>query len=193
MRATISNERRDHVEESKACLRYAAPRLPTDRFSYNSIEAKEPAFLQKLRGQYGTTSGRLERPAARPRKPKNGNADDDDEPVYVDEESNEVISKEEYQALVGSSATRKEGEASLDDQPTAGEDKARTEKEPTAAKQSNLTEVGGQRKRKQVKVVGEDQPEVEKTKPENEEAQPKPAAPRKPKKAKKIKLSFEEE
>lgn len=153
-------------------------------FLINSIEAKEPAFLQKLRGQYGTTSGRLERPAARPRKPKDGN-DNDDEPVYVDEESNEVISKEEYQALVGGSATQKEGEASLDDQSTVGgEDKTRTQKEPNAAKQSNLTEVGGQRKRKQVKVVGEDQPEVEKTKPENEEAQPKPAASRKPKKAK---------
>lgn len=168
---------------------------PYRSFLINSIEAKEPAFLQKLRGQYGTTSGRLERPAARPRKLKDGNDnDDDDEPVYVDEESNEVISKAEYQALVGSSVTQKEGEASLDDQSTAGgEDKTRIQKEPTAAKQSNLTEVGGQRKRKQVKVMGEDQPEVEKTKPENEEAQPKPAASRKPKKAKKIKLSFDEE
>lgn len=167
---------------------------PYRTFLIPFAEAKEPAFLQKLRGQYGTTSGRLERPAARPRKLKDGKDDDDDEPVYVDEESNEVISKEEYQALVGDSATEKEGEATLKEPSTAGgEDKTHTLKESTTAKQSNLTEVGGQRKRKQAKVVGEDKPEVEQTKPENEEAQPKAPASRKPKKAKKIKLSFDEE
>lgn len=157
-------------------------------------EAKEPAFLQKLRGQYGSNSGRLERPAARPRRLKDPKDDDDDEPVYIDEESNEVISKEEYRVLAGVT-TEKEGEASLEDQSTTeSKGKAHTQKEFTTAKQNNLTEVGGQRKRKQAKVVGEDKPEEQKV-PGNgpDEAQPKPPASRKPKKTKKIKLSFDEE
>ncbi|KAJ5690075.1 hypothetical protein N7462_004467 [Penicillium macrosclerotiorum] len=159
-----------------------------------AYEAQEPAFLQKLRGHYGTSSGRLERPAARPRKAKN-NDDDDDAPVYVDEESNEVISKEEYQALVGGgSADQTKDSPSVQGEPTAeGQDQAQAQAEPVA-KQSNLTEVGGQRKRKQAKVVGEDKSDEkvdEKKMADN--AQSKVPASRKPKKAKKIKLSFDEE
>ncbi|KAJ5122521.1 hypothetical protein N7526_009458 [Penicillium atrosanguineum] len=80
----------------------------------------------------------------RPRKAKNPD-DDDDAPVYVDEESNEVISKEDYQAL---------------------------------------------KKRKQAKAVGDDKLEEE-AKPTSEEKSK--ASVRKPKKGKKIKLSFDEE
>jgi hypothetical protein len=125
----------------------------------------------------------------RPRKAKN-NDDDDDAPVYVDEESNEVITKEDYQALIGGTPSQNQ-DATSKDQAAEGEDKTQPPKEPTA-KQSNLTEVGGQKKRKQAKVVGEDKPDAEEAKPEPEE---KPNAPvsRKPKKAKKIKLSFDEE
>jgi hypothetical protein len=148
-------------------------------------DAKQPAFLQKLRGQYGDNSGRLERPALRPTRLKVNNDDDDDEPTYVDEESNEVISKEEYKALVGESGSKEVGEdaTSAKDPSTPSEDKLEAALGPT--KQSNLTEVGGQRKRKQVKVVGEDKAEAE-------EVQPK-AASKKSKKPKKIKLSFDEQ
>lgn len=149
------------------------------------IDAKQPAFLQKLRDQYGDNTGRLERPALRPTRLKVNNDDDDDEPTYLDEESNEVISKEEYKALVGESGPKEEGEArdSAKDNSTGDQDKSQTEL--STSKQNNLTEVGGQRKRKQAKVVGED-------KAEPEEAQPK-AALKKSKKPKKIKLSFDEE
>lgn len=159
-------------------------------------EAKEPAFLQKLRGQYGNTNGRLERPVARPRKLKDGKDDDDDEPVYVDEESNEVISKEDYQALVGGSVSQKEDEVTSKDQSTVkveDNDKAHPMTDTTITKQRNLTEVGGQRKRKQAKIVGEDKPDIEQKKLEAEETQPKAPTPRKVQKAKKIKLSFDEE
>lgn len=196
MRTAIFTQLRDHVKEPEARLRYAASCPPIEPFSLSLSEAKEPAFLQKLRGQYGNNSGRLERPAARPRKLKDNKDDDDDEPVYIDEESNEVISKEEYRALAGGPTAEKEGEATLKDQSTnESEDKTHTQKEPTTAKQINLTEVGGPRKRKQAKVVGEDKPEGEQTRPGNDsdEAQPKAPASRKPKKTKKIKLSFDEE
>lgn len=156
-------------------------------------EAKEPAFLQKLRGQYGNTNGRLERPVARPRKLKDDKDDNDDEPVYVDEESKEVLSKEEYQALVGDSVSQKEDQGTSKDL-SAAEDAEKPKVDTAVIKQSNLTEVGGQRKRKQAKIVGDDKPKIEQNK-EAEESQPKAKAPisRKPKKAKKIKLSFDEE
>ncbi|KAJ6102802.1 hypothetical protein N7486_005229 [Penicillium sp. IBT 16267x] len=148
------------------------------KFAY---EAQEPAFLQRLRGQYsGDTSGRLERPAARNKKLRDPKDEEDDEPVYVDEESNEVITKEEYKALV---EPPKDNETNTKDPSTAEGHKKPAE---PITKQSNLTEAGAQRKRKQAKVVGEE------NKPESEApvAQEKP---KKPKKAKKIKLSFDEE
>lgn len=158
-------------------------------------EAKEPAFLQKLRGHYGDTSGRLERPSARPRKLKDKNDEDDDAPVYVDEESSEVISKAEYEALVGGGTDKKDNEASTKGSPTENEQaSAQSRTETSTAKQRNLTEVGGTRKRKQAKIVGEDEDkEKSEEKQEADAAQPKAAAPRKSKKAKKIKLSFDEE
>ncbi|KAJ5279632.1 hypothetical protein N7478_005004 [Penicillium angulare] len=157
--------------------------MPNPKFAY---EAKEPAFLQRLRGQYGSgdTSGRLERPAARPRKLKDPKDEEDDAPVYIDEESNEVITKEEYKVLAQGDAA-KEDQASIDDLPKSAE--GETKEAETTAKQSNLTEVGGQRKRKQAKVVGEENKE------EPEETPKVVEKPRKSKKAKKIKLSFDEE
>jgi hypothetical protein len=108
-----------------------------------------------------------------------------------------VISKAEYEALVGGGTDQKGDKASAKDQFTeTGQDDAQSQTETPAAKQTNLTEVGGQRKRKQVKIVGEDKDETEKKpgdKPEADEAQPKTPVPRKSKKAKKIKLSFDEE
>lgn len=148
-------------------------------------DAKQPAFLQKLRGQYGDNTGRLERPALRPTRLKVNKDDDDDEPTYIDEESNEVISKEEYKALVGENSPKGEGEAGDSAKDTSTGDQDKSQAELSTNKQNNLTEVGGQRKRKQAKVVGEDKAEVE-------EVQPK-ATSKKPKKPKKIKLSFDEE
>ncbi|KAJ5200330.1 hypothetical protein N7491_008868 [Penicillium cf. griseofulvum] len=151
------------------------------KFEY---DAKQPAFLQKLRGQYGDNTGRLERPALRPSRLKVNKDDDDDEPTYLDEESNEVISKEQYKALVDESGPKGEDEAgNLKDNSTGDQDKSQSEL--FTSKQNNLTEVGGQRKRKQAKVVGEDNAEAE-------DVQPKVTS-KKSKKPKKIKLSFDEE
>lgn len=105
-----------------------------------------------------------------------------------------MISKEEYQALVQEGAPgQKEDDAGKDPSTAQGDDKASSQTETATAKQSNLTEVGGQRKRKQAKVVGEKDPAEKPEKAETQEAQPKAPASRKPKKAKKIKLSFDEE
>jgi hypothetical protein len=106
-----------------------------------------------------------------------------------------VISKAEYEALVGGGTDQKDDNASTKDQPTEkGPDDAQSQTETPAAKQSNLTEVGGPRKRKQVKVVGEDESEEKpEDKQEADKTRPKAPGPRKSKKAKKIKLSFDEE
>lgn len=128
----------------------------------------------------------MERPATRPRRLEKNKDDDDDEPTYVDEESNEVISKEEYQALVQGSS-QKAGESLAENKFLEGEDgKTNTQSESTPSKQNNLTEIGAQRKRKQAKVLAEG-------KAETEEELPKAPVSRKPKKQKKIKLSFDEE
>ncbi|KAE8356717.1 hypothetical protein BDV28DRAFT_126446 [Aspergillus coremiiformis] len=158
-----------------------------------AYEAKEPAFLQRLRNQYGGTSGRLERPIARPRRQKDDHGDDD-EPTYVDEESNEVISKEEYEALLRES--NKEAEDTEKDAPDQEqvtpqdnqEGKASAEKGTPISKQ-NMAEIGGPKKRKQAKVISGDEPPAEK-----EETTQTDTGSRKPKqKKKKIKLSFDEE
>ncbi|RAL14554.1 DUF4604 domain-containing protein [Aspergillus homomorphus CBS 101889] len=155
-----------------------------------AYEAKEPAFLQRLRNQYGDNSGRLERPVARPRKPREEH--DDDGPTYVDEESNDIISKEEYEALV-----RGDKPTEDDDRPDQNQDKVTgpisegskpaTESEASASKQ-NIAEIGGPRKRKQAKVVGEDAPAAE-----SEDTKKRDSGARKPKQKKKIKLSFDDD
>ncbi|KAI9768210.1 MAG: hypothetical protein M1840_005040 [Geoglossum simile] len=64
-----------------------------------AYEPKEPSFLRKLRSQQGGgDSHRHERPLARPKHIRSGDAADD--PTYVDEGSN-ILSKAEYEALLG--------------------------------------------------------------------------------------------
>ncbi|KAL4887295.1 hypothetical protein BJY04DRAFT_175568 [Aspergillus karnatakaensis] len=153
-----------------------------------AYDAKEPAFLQRLKGHYGSTSGGLERPISqRPRRPRDDN--EDDGPTYVDAESNEVISKEDYEALVqGDSENQAEKpENGTKDQEAGAEEEGKKTKTEGATSKQTLAEIGGPRKRKQVKVVGEDSQDAE------VEGWPKDPRPQKPKqKKKKIKLSFEE-
>ncbi|PWY65566.1 hypothetical protein BO70DRAFT_366693 [Aspergillus heteromorphus CBS 117.55] len=167
-------------------VRFFVPLAPFPDNANRFPEAKQPAFLQRLKNQYGDTSGRLERPIARPRKPKNET--DDDGPTYVDEESNEIISKEEYEALVRGDEDR---EGYNDNAPKDPEDKGASGSgmgvDGTASKQ-NVAEIGGPRKRKQAKVVGEE-PRAEETK----ETPRKDSGSRKAKQKKKIKLSFDDE
>lgn len=160
-------------------------------------EAKEPAFLRKLKGQYGGTSRGLERPAARPRKMKDQRADDDDDgPTYVDAESNEVISKEDYESMVrGEAAADGGGKHSVGQSgaPPAPTGKTKDELEEgrteTGAPSQNVAEIGALRKRKQGKLIGEE----ERAESDLASAQTAASASRKAKpKKKKIKLSFDE-
>ena len=63
-------------------------------------ESNEPAFLRKLRsGIRSDDSGGFERPTARPRKHVR-TCDEEDEPTYVVEGSQDTIPKEQYHALI---------------------------------------------------------------------------------------------
>ncbi|RHZ68042.1 hypothetical protein CDV55_103311 [Aspergillus turcosus] len=155
-----------------------------------AYENKQPAFLQKLRNQYGDTSGRLERPAARPRLAKKDDVDDD-EPTYVDEESNEVISKEEYEALLrGDEKQQESAEQRSGDQDdlASGQDTEKPDIEGTSSKQ-NLAGIGGPKKRKQAKVIADDSVEAENDTPKEDTG---PQKAKQKQKKKKIKLSFDE-
>lgn len=160
-----------------------------------TYDANEPLFLRKLRSQYGDTSGRLQRPAQRPRKLKEH--DDDDEPTYVYEESNEVLTKEQYEELIRETTDKKDEhqmQDRADQEETAlkpGQDarpSAEREREAkSSAPKQTIAEIGGPRKRKQVKVIGDENTVT----PEN--IQEPPQGSRKPKQTKKkIKLSFDE-
>ncbi|PGH27672.1 hypothetical protein AJ80_00687 [Polytolypa hystricis UAMH7299] len=163
-----------------------------------SYERNEPAFLRKLRGQYG--EGDRAPQQRRPVKPKSH--DDDDEPTYVDEESNEIISKEEYKALLeggegGPTGEQNEGEEGKREgedgedklSPENAKAKAAVELE-TARPVQQFGQIGGAKKRKQGRIVGESGQEEQREPPEQTETN---RTANKPKKKRKIKLTFEEE
>ena len=148
-------------------------------------EKNEPAFLRKLRGEYG--SDRQSFQAARPKRDRLAN-DDDDAPAMVDEEG-ATVSKEEYEAMISGkdddvgSKTTDEKHASIvtGKEVTHGGETAELEAENAKQK---VADVGVAKKRKQAKVVreeteGEDELQMKKSKPVN-------------KAKKKVKLSFDE-
>jgi len=168
-------------------------------------EAQEPAFLRRLRAQNSGQSadGRHERPVARARKPKVD--DEEDAPAYVDENSNETLSKAEYEALMKSDNKPIEGQSGGDDDvkaPTEDETPGVTGEltgtDPKAAgalpggekKESSTKEaIVGNKKRKSAKIIGNDDED------QNDEQSRKSttASKKQKKKGKPIKLSFDEE
>ncbi|EEA28586.1 hypothetical protein TMatcc_003070 [Talaromyces marneffei ATCC 18224] len=160
-----------------------------------SYDRSEPAFLRKLRDQYGGADNvRHERPVPRPRKPKDN--DDDDAPVYVDEETNETISKEDYEQLVngteGKDESTDQDEKGLEESTDAADSKATEQAAGDETKtQQNLAEIGTQKKRRKAKVIQEDDVAEDGSRSKDSSATSKSSA--KPNaKRKKIKLSFDE-
>lgn len=138
-----------------------------------AYNAKEPAFLQRIRGHQsgnGVDSDRHERPIARPRGAARANNDDDDAPTYVVEDSNTTLSKEEYEALLkeeqGASSKAESNQdvqdkfaissnVSAKQESGAGETAAVEEGEANLRSKQEVTEVGGkQKKRKAARVLG---------------------------------------
>ena len=133
-------------------------------------EANEPAFLRRLRAQNAGGDGRHERPLARPKKARTD--DEDDAPAYVVQDSNETLSKAEYETLLKSqdaSATAPSTEGASHEsgsknetlgitgtlestEPKASGALSRDRDEPAAPIEATM----GSKKRKVAKVIGGD-------------------------------------
>jgi hypothetical protein len=194
--------------------------LPLSNGKSSFLEAKEPAFLRKLRQQHaGSDPARHERRAERPQLPKrlkmgggNGDEGDDDAPTYVDSETNEIVSREVYRTLVGESSSVAENDsrchgddkkgpkpAMLKDESIRGEEQGKATGWSSAAQ---LVDVGKRQKRRIGKAIGgkndaeaDDAPSQETTE-DASAGRPQPSkqgnqAPSKGRK--KIKLSFDPE
>ena len=159
-----------------------------------TTESKEPAFLQRLRGEYGGEgSGRHERPLARPRKLRDPNDLDDDAPTYVDEQNQDVVSKEAYETLISKgestvpdSAESPPLEATKEIVQAASADKALEQDSRT---RNDIAAIGGSRKRRQAKVVQAEDEAIQASHMQSTEKDGKASDRRKTRK--KIKLSFE--
>lgn len=165
-----------------------------------SYDRNEPAFLRRLRGEHGDGEpARHERSLARPRKHKT--SDDDDEPTYVDGNSQNTISKIDYDALMNPKKLEKEEETSASSSPrsqslqmeehaTIGNDHL-DEIPPSQLKAS----IGGNPKKRLAKVIGDDGKSAHSSPNGNPPALDSGSiskSKKKEKKAKKIILSFDE-
>ncbi|ORY09971.1 hypothetical protein BCR34DRAFT_588925 [Clohesyomyces aquaticus] len=141
-------------------------------------DAGEPAFLRRLRGQIaGDGSIRHDAPIARNKRMKQD--DEDDAPTYVLEDSNQSLSKEEYEAMV-SGKDPENPSAEIEKAPKPDQNVG------TEKPKDRIVEAGqGVRKRKAVKVGAEGQDEDALSKVKDSKVTKKPK-----KKAKKVKLSF---
>ncbi|KAL5392315.1 hypothetical protein DPSP01_000829 [Paraphaeosphaeria sporulosa] len=144
---------------------------------------KQPAFLRRLRGELaGDGSGRHEQPVPRNKRLKKDD-DEDDAPTYVLEETNQSMTKAEYEAMVaGKDAEKTEDATNSDSEAT---------KDPAAIQpKDNIVEVGkATKKRKVAKVIAEEK-DVEAKEPIEAE---KKVVKKAKKKGKPVKLSFGDE
>jgi hypothetical protein len=172
-----------------------------------TYDKTQPAFLQRLKAEYAGDRNNVQ--FARPSKSrlKTGDAEED-EPMMVDERG-ERVSREEWEGMVRREREKgKEGEDEGEDGKGSSEEGKKDrinveekgdgegprEKNEVRGKQK-VAEVGGPKKRKVVKVVGDgdgDDEDHERLKESTEVADKDTKDATKPKKkAKKIKLSFD--
>lgn len=146
-----------------------------------SYSADLPPFLQRLHAQNAGFGDRHERPIARPKKEKDPG--DDDGPTMIDE-SGDTVTKEDLAKLT----SKLEAEPPKD-QPESDRTTSAVLSEGAGLKQQEAEAGKSQKKRKAVKVIGDDEAPSE---PEGKEAHPKVA--KKPKKkSRPIKLAFDDE
>ena len=94
---------------------------------------------------------RHERPRARPKRLQIGD-EEDDEPTYVEEESNNTLSKAEYDAII--SKPEKEEQIELDTQPQTKPEKLGAARSPPS--KETIIDFGARKKRKAGKIITEE-------------------------------------
>ncbi|KAF4551148.1 Hypothetical protein D9617_14g076040 [Elsinoe fawcettii] len=160
-------------------------------------QAEQPAFLQRMRQGVPGAGEKHERPLPRPKRAKVD--DDEDAPAYVMEDTNESVSKDDFEKLVKGG----DGDEDVATAPTNGdEDREASADNPIMS--GALPEAGnkdaegqsrhkpneaslGQKKRKAATVVGQDDDD------QNVEAEDAPKPKKSKKKGKPIKLSFDDD
>ena len=161
-------------------------------------ESNEPAFLRKLRSEYGrgVDPARHQHPLARPRKQNTTDAADD-EPTYVHEDTLDTISKDEYTALLthnkgkvddDRTSSLPDGGEHSDDGVSENTGQQRHEVKPAAQLQANI---GSTSKKRLVKAIGDHSEAQEQGSNADGPLPEKPHRNRT--KRKKIKLSFDED
>lgn len=151
-----------------------------------------PSFLRKLKNEVGGfDSVRQERPQVRARKPKND--DEDDEPTYVDE-SNDMITKAEYEAMVNGGDDAVKANPLETSEPAEKSGELEVPVTDQRSKQEVLAVIGGPGKRKLVKVVGDEEQDAScQTNGEKSSEKLTRSGKKAGKKAKKVKLSFDQD
>jgi hypothetical protein len=141
----------------------------------------QPAFLRRLRGELaGDGSGRHESPIARSKRLKHD--DEDDAPTYVLEDTNQSMTKAEYEAMVAGKDP--------EDGDVATEGTEKTKDSVNATQPKGIVEVGkATKKRKVAKVISEEKEEDRKDSKTSEKKVVKKAK----KKGKPVKLTFGDE
>ncbi|OBT66858.1 hypothetical protein VE03_04017 [Pseudogymnoascus sp. 23342-1-I1] len=154
-----------------------SPKITSKSLSY---DVSLPPFLQRLRAENTGASTA----APRPKRAPNPDADEEDEPVYVDEEGGALDEAELRSLGVTKKGGKKGEEAAEEAKPEAVGGPER--------KEEKIAAIGATRKRKVGKVIGA--PEEEEGKGGDTAAvtagKDKQAPPQKKKKVKKVKLSF---
>lgn len=167
-----------------------------------NTDPKEPAFLRRLRGEHGNAdSARHDRPLARPKKHKISD-DDDDEPTYVDGNSQNAISKADYDTLMNPQKPEKDersGSSSpisqscqMEKHATMSNDRLEHEVPPSQL----VASIGGNSKRRLAKTIGHDGKSAHRSPNENPSVIDSGSISKfkkTVKKTKKMKLSFDED
>ncbi|KAF2851810.1 hypothetical protein T440DRAFT_528313 [Plenodomus tracheiphilus IPT5] len=117
------------------------------------FDSSQPAFLQRLRGQLQSgDSARHEQPVARNKRAKDN--DEDDAPTYVMEDTNQSLTKEEYEALVS-------GKDSNEGEHSSGKEESTNLAADDGKSIDKIVEVGGNvKKRKAAKIISDEHDET---------------------------------
>lgn len=133
----------------------------------------------------GEDSARHERPTPRNKRLKQD--DEDDAPTYVLEDTNQSMTKEEYEEFIGKKKTEEDADLEQKDTTT------QSTKGNSAKPKDKITEVGASsRKRKAAKVIN-DEPENDKGEPKEVKKTDSKIVKKPKKKSKAVKLTFGDE
>jgi hypothetical protein len=159
------------------------------------FEAKQPAFLRRLRGEVDNLTTNSSRDLSQDRRKRTLKpSDEDDHPTYILEESGSTISKAEYEALLSSKDSAFKGEQEAVTPGPDGKQLSPSSTKPSeSATAKSVATIGiNSKKRKATQIVTEDLIGGRDTGSSIESAS-RPANVKSRKKSKAIKLSFRED